>query len=59
MDIKDKETIQRMLGTIEGIAFVVGNKYSEPLFNAVQIIDEIIAKEEGENVRLQAIRKVT
>lgn len=47
MNIKDKETIQRMLGTIEGIAFVVGNKYSDPLFNAVQIIDEIIAKEKG------------
>ena len=47
MTLKDKETIQRMLGTIEGIAFVVENKYSEPLFNAVQIIDEIISKETG------------
>lgn len=47
MNIKDKETIQRMLGTIEGIAFVVGNKFADPLFNAVQIIDEIIAKEKG------------
>lgn len=47
MTLKDKETIKRMLGTIEGIAFVVGTKYSEPLFNAVQIIDEIISKEKG------------
>jgi hypothetical protein len=47
MTLKDKEIIQRMLGTIEGIAFVVGNECSEPLFNAVQIIDEIISKETG------------
>lgn len=55
MTVKDKETIQRMLGTIEGIAFVVGNKYSEPLFNAVQVIEEIISKAECEenNVRLR------
>ena len=50
MTIKDKVTIQRMLGTIEGIAFVVGNKYSEPLFNATSIIDEIISKENTEDI---------
>jgi hypothetical protein len=47
MTFKDKETIQRMLGTIEGIAFCVENKYSEPLFNAAQIIQEIISQEKG------------
>ena len=50
MTIKDKVTIQRMLGTIEGIAFAVGNKYAEPLFNAANIIDEIISKENTEDI---------
>ena len=47
MELKDKETIQRMLGKIEGVAFVVDNKIATPLLDAVEVIDCILDREEG------------
>ena len=45
MTIKDKETIQRMLGKIEGVAFVVDERIAAPLLDAVEVIDCILDKE--------------
>ena len=47
MTLKDKETIQRMLGKIEGVAFAVDDKIATPLLDAIEIIDFILNKEEG------------
>lgn len=47
MEQKDKETIQRMLGKIEGVAFVVDEKIATPLLDAVEVLDCVLAKEEG------------
>ena len=46
--IEDKETIQRMLGKIEGGAFVVDDKIATPLLDAIEVIDSILDKEQGE-----------
>ena len=48
MDIKDKSTIQRMLGKIEGVAFVVEDKIAVPLLDAIEVIDAVLDREEGE-----------
>lgn len=48
MTLKDKETIQRMLGKIEGVAFVVEDKVATPLIDAIEIIDAILYREECE-----------
>ena len=48
MDIKDKSTIQRMLGKIEGVAFVVDDKIATPLLDAIEVIDAVLGREEGE-----------
>ena len=47
MKQEDKETIQRMLGKIEGVAFTLEDKYANPLLDAVEIIDGILDREEG------------
>ena len=47
MTIKDKETIQRMLGKIEGVAFTVEDRIATPLLDAIEVIDCILDKEEG------------
>ena len=47
MDIKDKSTIQRMLGKIEGVAFVVEDKIAVPLLDAIEVIDAVLDREEG------------
>lgn len=48
MKLQDKLTIQRMLGQIEGVSFGMDDKMAEPLLDAIEIIDGIIRKEEGE-----------
>ena len=53
MTIKDKATIQRMLGKIEGVAFAVDDKIATPLLDALEVINAILEKEEAE----QALRK--
>lgn len=45
---KDLNTIQRMLGKIEGVAFVVNEKTSAPLLDALEVLDEIFNKEDEE-----------
>ena len=47
MDLKDKETMQRMLGKIEGVVFVLDDKFATPILDALEVIDEIIEKEKG------------
>ena len=47
MKQKDRETIQRMIGKIEGMAFVVDEKIAAPLLDAIEVIDTIIDSEEG------------
>ena len=39
---KDKSTIQRMLGKIEGVAFAVDEKIATPLLDAVEVIDAVL-----------------
>lgn len=45
MTLEDRETIQRMLGKIEGVAFVADEKMASVLLDAVEVIDCILAKE--------------
>lgn len=47
MAIEDRETIQRMLGKIEGVAFTLDDKFAIPLLDAVEIIGFIFDKEKG------------
>ena len=48
MKLKDKSTIQRMLGWIEGISAGLDDKFSGFLLDAVEVIDGIIDREECE-----------
>jgi hypothetical protein len=47
MTIEDKKTIQRMLGKIEGVAFVADDKISAVIFDALEVIDCILDREKG------------
>lgn len=47
MTLEDKSTLQRMLGKIEGVAFVVDDKFAAPLLDAIEVIDCILDREEG------------
>lgn len=47
MTDKDKSTIHRMLGKIEGVAFVVEDKIATPLLDAIEVIDCVLNREEG------------
>lgn len=48
MEQKDKETLQRMLGKIEGVAFgLLDDKIATPLLDALEVIDFILNKEDG------------
>lgn len=48
MTLKDKSTINRKLGNIEAVAMCIeDDAVSALLFDAVEIIDGIISKEEG------------
>ena len=46
MTDKDKSTIQRMLGKIEAVAFVVDDKFQTPLLDALEVLDEIFDRED-------------
>lgn len=35
-------TIERMLGKIEGVAFVLEDRYTSPLLDAVEVIDAVL-----------------
>ncbi len=47
MNNSDRKTLQRMIGKIEGVAFVLDDKYATPILDALEVIDVILAKEEG------------
>lgn len=47
MTHEDRQTIERMLGKIEGVAFVVDEKIASPLLDAIEVIDAILDKEQG------------
>ena len=49
MTLKDKATIHRMLGKIEGVAFVVDDKIATPLLDAIEVIDCVLDRLEREN----------
>jgi hypothetical protein len=48
MTAKDKSTIMRLLGTIEGITFALEDKYAEPIMNNINAIDDILEKDGAE-----------
>ena len=48
MTLKDKETIQRALGMIEGVSYGMDTAIANALVDAVQMIDEVIDKEVSE-----------
>ena len=48
MTMEDKSTIERMLGKIEGVAFVVDDKIAAPLLDAIEVIDAVLDRGEGE-----------
>ena len=48
---KDMLTLQRVIGKIKGVAFVVDNNLAGPLLDAVELIDYILdGKEDANNV---------
>jgi hypothetical protein len=47
MTAKYKSTIQRMLGKIEGVAFILDDKFGTPLLDAVEVIDCVLDREDG------------
>lgn len=51
MTLKDKATVERLLGVIEGIAFAIDDKYAQPICDAIVNIDEILNKEGADNDR--------
>lgn len=51
MTLKDKATVERLLGVIEGMAFALDDKYAQPICDAIANIDEILDKEGADNDR--------
>ena len=49
MTLIDKSAIHRMLGKIEGVAFVLEDRYATPLLDAVEVIDSILDKDGADN----------
>ena len=35
-------TIERMLGKIEGVAFVLEDRYATPILDAVEVLDRVL-----------------
>lgn len=50
MTLKDKSTVERALGLIEGIAYGTEEKIANGLFTAVEMITEVIDKERGDTL---------
>ena len=44
MTLKDKSSIECLLGVIEGVAVTFDEKYANPICEAVEAIDEILNK---------------
>ena len=49
MTLKDKSTVERLLGVIEGIAFAMDDRLAQPICDAIANIDEILDKEGAED----------
>lgn len=49
MTHEDKETLQRMLGKIEGVAFCVDEKFVTPLLDAVEVMDGVLNRLDGKD----------
>ena len=49
MTPKDKSTMHRMLGKIEGVAFTLEDKFAGPLLDAVEVIDCILDRVDGKD----------
>ena len=47
--ISSLSTIERMLGKIEGVAFVLEDRYATPLLDALEVIDNVIKEIEDGN----------
>jgi hypothetical protein len=47
MTYEEKETIQRMLGQIEGIGYALDDKFANPLFSCIEIISDVLNREKG------------
>ena len=49
LTLKDYETIQRMLGKIEGVTFTLAYKEANPILDALEVLDGILdrAREGG------------
>ena len=48
MTINDKETIERALGIIEGVACGVPERAADMLYTAVEMIDAVLMGKEGD-----------
>lgn len=46
MTEKDKLAIERALGKIEGLAFIIDDKIGTPLLDAIEVIDSILDRED-------------
>ena len=51
MDIKDKETIQRALGIIEGVTCGLTGAAASLLLDALEMIDDVLSREENDDGR--------
>ena len=51
MTDKDKLTIQRMFGKIEGVAFCCDDKIATPLLDAIEVIDCVLEREDNDNAK--------
>ena len=47
LTLEDKEALQRMLGKIEGVAFILDDKFASPILDAIEVIDVILGIEKG------------
>ena len=45
MTIQGRETIQRMIGKIEGVAFCLDDKFATPILDAIEVIDCMLESE--------------
>jgi hypothetical protein len=56
MTAENRETVQRALGVLEGAAYGASQRVQEALYNAIETIDAVLAKEErdAENEKKKA-----
>ena len=47
MKHSNRETMQRAIGIIEGVAWIADEKQSDALFSVVEMLDSVLNSEEG------------